>query len=539
MPSITETLQNCGLLDKLDASAVAEVSKAAQSKTYAAGNILVRKGEVPPSFMIIHKGKVGVYNEDVLLAELGACAIIGESFIADSTATATLLTLEDTEVLSLEKDTFFGLIATYPRIMQNLFSRTMQRLLASNDQALEKAKKRTVELEQQVDERTAELKNTLEELKYTQKFRDQFLANMSHEIRTPMNAIVGLTNLLVKTALNEQQEKYLQVIRKSGDNLLVIINDILDLSKIEAGKMELEDVPFDLPQAVEQVRAILDIKAKDKGIGLEVQIGEGVPQYVLGDETRITQVLMNLTGNAIKFTEEGKVTIQLEKKADAVHFSIRDTGIGIPEDKLSKIFESFGQASTDTTRKYGGTGLGLNISKQLVEMHGGELGVHSTYGKGSEFYFSIAYKPTEKPQQTIADTLEGDARMDNKKILLVEDNAFNQLVAVDTLEILFPGLQVDVADNGRNAIAKASEGGYALILMDIQLPDIDGMEITRFIRSELKEPASKVRICAMTASITQARITACMESGMDDYMYKPYTPDELKNKIISNVFGNK
>ncbi|MBK5284969.1 MAG: response regulator [Bacteroidia bacterium] len=538
------TLIKCGLFLHLDGQVIDEVLSKSELKKHAKGAVLIEKGVVPDALFIIRKGKVGIYNEDILLAELGELAIMGESFLAEATATATTVALTEVQTIEIKKDDFFWLAIKHPRIVLNIFSISNRRLRRSNDAALTEARTREEKLQRLVEERTAELNATLEELRHTQKFRDQFLANMSHEIRTPMNAIVGLTNLLIKTPANELQAKYLGVIKKSGANLLVIINDILDLAKIEAGKMELEKVPFPLHVAVHNIHTILSLKAEEKGIQMKEFIGDGVPEYVIGDETRITQVVMNLAGNAIKFTEKGSVTVSVTvEKTSAemvdLKFSVQDTGIGIPADKIDKIFESFGQASSDTTRKFGGTGLGLTISKQLVEMHKGELKVKSTPGEGSEFYFVISYKPAAKPQESAADEHASMQDMKGKKILLVEDNEFNQMVAVDTLHDIFEGIEVDIAPNGKTAIEKVSANEYSMILMDIQLPDIDGFEITRFIRKEIGAPKNGIRICAMTASVTKERIDECFESGMNDYLMKPFTPEMLKEKVIKNALGTE
>ena len=534
------TFIQCGMFNGLDNNALADCMAGITLHNYKKGEILIEKDKQSTGLFIIHTGSVGIYNEDILLAQLGPATIIGESFIAGTPATASSITLEETEVFIVLKDDFFRMIKNYPQIIQNLFSQTINRLRNSNDAALAEARSRTEQLKILVEERTAELQNTLTELNHTQQFRDQFLANMSHEIRTPMNAIVGLTNLLVQSPLNKQQEKYLQVIKKSGDNLIVIINDILDLSKIEAGKMELEMVPFTLHQTLENIKTILEIKAIEKGIALKLDIQENVPEFVVGDETRLTQILINLTGNAIKFTDSGAVTIaaKLENTSGRmakIHFSVEDSGIGIPEDKLVKIFESFGQASADTTRKYGGTGLGLSISKQLVELYDGKLQVKSTVGKGSTFYFSIPLEISEAPKIELPEAPSSDSKLSQLQILLVEDNLFNQMVAQDTLEVLFPGCKVDLAENGKTAIALASSNMYNIILMDIRLPDIDGFEITKFIRKELDHPKNSVPICAMTASVSKERIDECMNAGMNDYMYKPFTQEELKQKVISNI----
>jgi signal transduction histidine kinase/ActR/RegA family two-component response regulator len=535
-------LLKCALFNHLGDKVVSEVLSKSQLNKVPKGAIIIKKGNVPEGLYIIRTGKVGIYNEDFLLAELGELSIMGESFLAEATATATTVSLTDVEVVQIKKDDFFSLALKHPRIITNIFSINNLRLRNSNEAALKEARNREQKLQQLVDERTAELQVTLEELRETQKFRDQFMANMSHEIRTPMNAIVGLTNLLLKSPLNEQQDKYLNVIKKSGANLLVIINDILDLAKIEAGKMELEKVPFPLHIAVHNIHTILNLKAEEKGIQLHEHIDEKVPEYVIGDETRITQVIMNLTGNAIKFTEKGSVTISVTyegKEGDKhnIRFGVRDTGIGIPADKIDTIFESFGQATTATARKFGGTGLGLTISKQLVEMHGGNIKVSSIPDKGSEFFFTISYKEAPKPVEEIKDDSSSVQDMKGKRILLVEDNEFNQMVAVDTLADMFPGLEVDIAENGKTAIEKATSNEYSFIFMDIQLPDIDGFEITRFIRSNLDVPKRNIRICAMTASVTKERIDECFSSGMNDYMMKPFNPETLKEKVLRNALA--
>src|SRR5688572_21874936 len=436
------------LFKNLSPAVVEEIMSHAEIRNYQPGDVLIKKNSIPGKLFILCEGKVGVFNEDVLLLELEVNSIFGEGFLADASATATIIANTPVVTREFHRNKFFELSEAYPKLILNIFSIYHQRLRSANDKALKEARERESKLEVLVNERTAELNQALETLQSTnnelaetrdslletQKFRQQFLANMSHEIRTPMNAIVGLTNLLLKTPLNELQDKYLGVIRNSGNNLLVIINDILDLAKIESGKMDLEEVPFGLVNAIQNVHTILGLKANEKGIKMIANVHPEVPHYVKGDETRITQVIMNLAGNAIKFTEKGSVTIgvnveYMEGNEYALRFSITDTGIGIPEDKIDKIFESFGQASADTTRKFGGTGLGLTISKQLVEMHGGQIRVNSKPGEGSTFYFVIPYIACKKPVE-----LEVDAEMDSlsvagKKVLLVEDNEFNQMVA--------------------------------------------------------------------------------------------------------------
>jgi signal transduction histidine kinase/CheY-like chemotaxis protein len=546
-----EYIQGCSLFNGISQSIVEEILYESEIKIYQPGEVLNHKGDIPSALFIIESGTASIFNEDVLLAELPPLSMMGESVIADGHAVATIVAKTTLTVVEIKKDKFFALANKYPALVFNVFNTTFSRLRSSNDSALIEARNREQKLEQEVQERTKELNETLDELTktnyelnetktnliQTQKFRDQFMANMSHEIRTPMNAIVGLTNLLTKSPLNTQQAKYLEVIKKSGENLLVIINDILDLSKIEAGKMELEQRPFPLRSTLENVRLILNIRAEEKGVFLNEIIDSNLPDYVVGDETRFTQVITNLVGNAIKFTEKGGVTLKAEvMNIHAVNarikFSVIDTGIGIPQDKLAKIFESFSQASDDTTRKFGGTGLGLTISKQLVELHHSSLEVTSVPDVGSTFCFTVDFKIAEAPVVKEQLSEANGVDVTNKRILLVEDNMFNQMVAVDSIKEIFPTIEIDVADHGKKALTMVQENVYTMVFMDIQLPDMDGFEITREIR---KLGFDQLRICAMTASVLKEQVDACFDAGMDDYMMKPFTPELLKEKLIINL----
>jgi len=377
-----------------------------------------------------------------------------------------------------------------------------------------------------------------ERAEQSEKFKQQFLANMSHEIRTPMNSVIGLTNLLTRTNLDEQQRKYLNVIKKSSENLLVIINDILDLSKIEAGKMDFEKIPFSVKEALDTVYHTLLFKAEDKKLFFKIEIDPNVPEYVVGDPTRLNQILINLSGNAIKFTESGGVTIHASETVrngniSMIEFAVTDTGIGISEEAAGKIFESFSQASSDTTRKFGGTGLGLTISRQLIELQGGKIQVKSELGKGTTFSFRLPYPVSDEASTTTSSSSSDDIdpkTLTGIRILLVEDNPFNQMVATDTLNELISDLTIDIAENGKIAVDMASKSDYDIILMDIQMPEMDGFEATRNIRN-LPPPKNAMKIMAMTANVTQEEIAKCFDAGMNAYISKPFEAQKLINKL--------
>ena len=365
----------------------------------------------------------------------------------------------------------------------------------------------------------------------SEKFKQQFLANMSHEIRTPMNAIMGMSGILKRSAHSLEQGKYLNAISQSSENLLVILNDILDLSKLEAGKVELEQVPFDPRQVIGNVRDIVRFKAEEKGIALEVIIRDEVPHALLGDPTRLNQMVLNLAGNAIKFTERGSVTIDAHWSDGALSIAVTDTGIGIPQDRLDKIFEEFTQAYGDTTRKYGGTGLGLTISKRLAKLQGGSITVKSEQGRGSTFMVTIPY-PIAK-----ADGLRADhdpaqlIALRDLRILLAEDNEFNAMVAQDELADAIPGVHVDVATNGRIAVELVQAKDYDVILMDVQMPEMNGYDATRAIRA-LPGDKSRIPIVAMTANVMKEEVDRCVEAGMNGYVPKPFKREELMSGLL-------
>jgi signal transduction histidine kinase/ActR/RegA family two-component response regulator len=382
------------------------------------------------------------------------------------------------------------------------------------------------------------IKAEKEKAEASEKAKHQFLANMSHEIRTPMNAIKGMTDILIRRNPQEDQKEYLEGIKQSSDSLLVIINDILDISKIEASKVELEHETFSVNELVNNVHTIMHFKAEEKRLELIKEM-PAEELNVKGDATRLRQILINLIGNAIKFTEKGLVTttIQSEKVQDKLnlHFTVSDTGIGIDKDRMSKIFESFEQAYSDTSRKFGGTGLGLSISKKLVELHNGSIWVESEKGKGSQFHFTIPYAiaqtkvavvPTEDINVNTATGLKGI------RILLVEDNAFNVVVAQEELEDAIDGVYVAVAENGLIAVEQLKSADFDVILMDVQMPVMNGFEATKAIRN-LDSEKAHTPIIAMTANVLKEEVDLCYQAGMNDFIGKPFDTKELLNKIYN------
>ena len=366
------------------------------------------------------------------------------------------------------------------------------------------------------------------------KLKEAFLANMSHEIRTPMNAIIGFSDILSKRMLGEQEKEFVKTIKSAGENLLTIINDILDISKIEAGMMTFEENTFSVKETFQSLNTMLMGKAKEKNLGLVFSCEADVPDVVLGDHTRLTQIIINLTGNAIKFTSNGSVQVhakvrELTDEITLLEFSIKDTGIGIPADKLEHIFERFRQADSQTTRKYGGTGLGLSIAKQLVELQGGTLSVVSELKKGSVFSFCIPYKKSTRAALAASEKIEKKYDMKDLcklKILLAEDNQLN----VKLILSLFSenNLKLQVAENGSVAIEKLKENKFDIILMDMEMPVMNGYEAATIIRKELN---NNIPIIAMTAHAMAGERERCLSLGMNDYISKPINANLLFEKM--------
>ena len=367
------------------------------------------------------------------------------------------------------------------------------------------------------------------------KAKQQFLSNMSHEIRTPMNAIIGFTKVLLKTEMSAKQKEYLTAIKLSGDALIVLINDILDLAKVDAGKMVFEQTPFKMAVSISAMLHLFETKIQEKNLTLIKQYDDAIPNVLVGDPVRLHQIILNLLSNAVKFTSKGNITVSVSLLTEdedevSIQFSVKDTGIGIPDDKIEKIFENFQQASSGTSRLYGGTGLGLAIVKQLVEPQGGSIQVASQVGVGSTFSFILSFQKTDiVPEMEVVDE---ELQIDNKSIsvLVVEDIPLNQLLMKTLLDDF--GFERDIADNGQIAVDKLHEKNYDVILMDLQMPVMNGFEATDHIRNVMK---SSIPIIALTADVTTVDLEKCRYVGMNDYIAKPVDERLLYTKIMSVV----
>lgn len=387
-------------------------------------------------------------------------------------------------------------------------------------------------------QREADLIKARENAEEASKARQRFLSVMSHEIRTPLNGIIGTANLLSQEDPRDDQKEYLETLVFSGNHLLSLVNDILDFSKIEANKIEFEQLDFDLKELVSGVLKIFDYKATDKGITLAVDLDPEIPTFLKGDIVRLNQILTNLIGNAVKFTDKGEVKVVAKVKNHTsteytCRFEIIDTGIGIAEDKIHTIFDLFSQADTNTTRKFGGTGLGLAITYKLIELQQGKIEVKSEVGKGSNFAFELTFKSSTKKIEPNATTVDNLKSLEGIKVLLVEDNKINQMIAVKFL--MRWNAEVTLAENGVEALKLVQAQKFHIVLMDLQMPLMDGYEASSQIRM-LNDPYyQRLPIIALTASALIEVKEGITRAGMNDIVNKPFIPDELNNKIFEYV----
>ncbi len=363
----------------------------------------------------------------------------------------------------------------------------------------------------------------------SEQAKDRFLANVSHEIRTPLNAIMGFSNILLDGTRDEQSARFLRSIQDAGDNLMAVINDVLDISRMEAGRLTLVHEAFDLHRCVRQCGELLQHRAEEQRNKLIIEIAPGVPRWVVGDGPRLTQILLNVLGNALKFTNNGVVRLDIARSSGQVCFRVSDTGIGIPKDKLSSVFERFTQVDANDQRRYGGTGLGLSIVRELVKLHKGSVDVESEPGKGTTFTVHLPLEATVAPEPSTFMHHSSNGALNGRTILVAEDNDLNAVVAVETLKRRFPHSTIVHVGNGREAVERITRGNgsIGLVLMDVQMPELDGMAATRQLRAN----GSTLPIIALTASVLPSELSQCIEAGMDACVSKPFKVQDLMDTI--------
>ena len=399
---------------------------------------------------------------------------------------------------------------------------------------------RDITAQKKYEEELIEAKNRAEIAKQKAekelKSKQQFFSYINHEIRTPMNAIIGFTKILLKTDLNESQKKYTNAIELSGDALIILINDLLDLAKVEAGKMTFEKISFKLADVIANTALIFESKILEKKLELALEYDEGIPSILIGDPMRLQQIILNLLSNSLKFTNEGSITIKVsllneDDQNVSLEFSLTDTGMGIPENKTEKIFENFQQAASSTSRLFGGTGLGLAIVKEMVEAQNGTLSLKSQVGKGSTFSFILSFKKEgEKFKLENENSIELIPKIKGVKVLVAEDILMNQLLIKTLLEKF--DFELNFVKNGKTAIEQLQKKNYDIILMDLHMPEMNGFEATQHIRNKMN---SMIPIIALTADITKEDIEKCINAGMNDYIPKPVEENVLYEKIIKYV----
>ncbi|MEI7969276.1 MAG: ATP-binding protein [Betaproteobacteria bacterium] len=392
------------------------------------------------------------------------------------------------------------------------------------------------QLEQQVRERTRELADARDRAEAAARAKSNFLAVMSHEIRTPLHGVLAMTELLTSSPLNTTQQEYVEAIRASGDTLLVVLNDVLDFSKIDADRLELEIRDFDLARVLQAIGALHRPVAAARHIGMTIDTSDAGIRYLRGDSVRIGQIVSNLLSNAIKFTHVGNVAVRCRTRRDAdrvlLALEVADTGIGIPDDRVDALFDAFTQGDASTTRRYGGTGLGLAISARLARAMGGDIRVRTARGVGTSFHVELRLEAGSEPEPVRSSPLFTGRTIAPMRVLVVDDNLVNQKLAQALLQRL--GLGPDLAETGVEAVAKVRQGDYDVVFMDVQMPEMDGLEATRIIRA--LPLAKQPRIVAVTASAFASDRENCLEAGMDDFISKPFRLDDLY-RFIADLSG--
>lgn len=439
---------------------------------------------------------------------------------------------------------FFFIILAFPMIfsvyyLQRKSSKYLEKKIAQRTQELTDEITERKNIEDELNKSYHQLEDLAIKANSASQAKSSFLATMSHEIRTPMNGIIGMINILKQSDLSYEQKDSLNIIDFSANNLMAIVSDILDFSKIESGQIELENIPLDIYKGIDDIIKLLSFQTTDKNIALNREIAPDVPRYIIGDPVRINQIILNLTNNAIKFTEKGSVSIKLEKINSyndyiVLRLNVIDTGIGISKEGKEKLFKEFSQANNYISRKYGGTGLGLAISKKLAEQMGGEIGVESNLNEGSAFWFTIKVKASTQDQFLQSKKQPIIKKMEHKlEILVAEDNIINQKIVTANLKKM--GHKVEVAHNGRVAVDLFKEKHFDIILMDVQMPEMSGIEATQTIRLiEENEKREPIYIAAMTANVLKEDIEHYMKIGMNAYLSKPFRVEELI-KLLSNI----
>jgi len=558
--ALAELFQQMDLFGSIPRAVLTELAAHSKIRRVSAGETVFHKNDTGDALFMILEGSVKVHDDDYVVAQQFVGSFFGELALLDEgPRSMSISATTDTLLAVIERTEFYGVLKDYPAVMQTVVGMLTRRLRMQTDKLVEQLRRREEELTRLVEERTAEVMRQKEEAErqraqaeaekkeaqfqrqraeQSERIKQQFLANMSHEIRTPMNAIIGLTHLLRQTGPTPEQADRLSKIHNAARHLLNLINDILDLATIEAGKLELEQTVFSPEAILESVRSMIADQAQTKGLTLTVN-GAGVPRWLRGDPTRLRQALLNYAQNAVTFTEQGSITVGVRLLADhgdelLVRFEVRDTGIGIAAEQLPKLFTAFEQVDSSSTRRYSGAGLGLAISRRLARLMGGDAGADSEPGVGSTFWFTARLQrshdlpPAASPTKTEVAQAELRQRHAGARLLLAEDNAINREVLLKLLDRA--GLALDIAKDGREAVEKVRSGAYALVLMDVQMPVMDGLAATRAIRQ--LPGAMALPILALTASASDTDRQHCLDAGMDDFLTKPVKPDTLYATLL-------